>query len=385
MRALRLAVAAAVLVLASPLARAGWWDDLDKGESVKLRDLVSQPEKWHKKVVTFACVYHGSDTVFQAVFTPFNPDQHLNFTAWYDGAPIWELKSFVDDEFPFLYLGRAHPQRDDLLRLAPYTRIEVTGRVVEVYRRRPFVEIQGFRVTPATVGRAVVEWMKDGDAFASSGDYIRASAYYQRVLDEVTLDETTRLRVRQRLGEALRAAGKDLDAAKADGGKIYGGTKLPTPADPVTPTPAPPATAEAPPATPALPPPSEMGTAPATPVAPLPPERAAAPGAPRALETDLPGTPIVPTGTETTPPAPRPPSASRVAPPVAPTPAPAPAAPPPAPAASAPPPCEPPPEAGKPPAAEAPAVPAAPPPTAAASAKPPPPPPPRSPRLSGVK
>src|SRR5262245_48736480 len=185
-------VAAIGLALA-PLATAsaGWWDDLDKGEPVRLSDLTAQADRWKGKVVTFACIYHKFDSVYQPYFTSFNPEKWLNATAWYDGAPIWEKGAFTDQDFPFLYLEQTHPQRAEMIAMLPYTRIEITGRVKDVYRQHPFIEILGFHATPATFGKSVVEWMLRGDNAAAVGDYTRAEANYRLVLAPVTLDQTT--------------------------------------------------------------------------------------------------------------------------------------------------------------------------------------------------
>lgn len=397
---LRAFAAAAALVAASSAARAGWWDDLDKGESVKLSDVVAQPDPWKDKVVTFACIYHKLDTVYQPYFTRFDAEHWFNATVWYDAAPIWEMTSFRDDEFPFLYIARTTPQRDEWLTLLPFTRVEITGRVRDVYRKRPFVEVLGFRVTPATLGKHVVEWMKDGDASASTGDYVRAATYYRRVLAEISLEDVVKMRVKKRLGETLRAAGLPLEADKADGGGIAGGTPLPRPPESGAPganpgAPGAPASGAPPPAfSPDLPPVASPSGAPSAP--PTSPVTGAddLPGTPTgAITTDgLPGTPV-----DAGSPAKPPPAAPKSTPPMT---LPKPQAgtpqssaegtPPPTPSADAPataPPA---------PASAVPAIPASPPPAGEGAAPPaapetspatttPPPPPPRTPRLSGVR
>ena len=349
---------AVVSVPTARVARAGWWDDLDKGEQLKLSDLTADADRWKGKVVTFACIYHAPDSVYQPYFTSFNAEKFLNFTAWYDGAPIWEKRSFLDDEFPYLYLPRNHAQRDELLRIPSFTRIEVTGKVKDVYRQRPWIEVLGFRVTPATFGQKVVDDMKDGDAYAANGDYVRAEGYYRRVADQVALDDVTRLRVTKRLAEARRAAGMGLEPS--DAGKVLGGTTMPQPGDGNGA------------AAPALPIPDDVPGA----VRVAPPADAGTPSTrPDALTTDdLPGTPIdntkpgpvLPRIDAPALPARRAPGSVLPAPvPVAPgatLPAAKPIAPPPAPTAST-----------APAASDAPA------------GSPPPPPPPRTPRLSGVK
>jgi hypothetical protein len=374
-RVASLLAGALVLALAAgPASAGGWWDDLDKGESVRLSDLVADPQAKRDGAVTFACVFRALDKVFFPYFTSFTPEKHVNVSVWLDGAPIWEREAYARDEFPFLYLRRDHPQRDELLRLQTFTRIEVTGRIRDVYRARPWIEILAFRVTPATLGKDVVEYVKTGDGFASRGDVTHADAYYARALAEVSLEETYALRIRKRRGDVLRAAGRDAEAALAQGGTILGGTPLP-PRDATAPPPAFPV-----PAAPATPGPGgdTFPTDPiptlATPAAEASPRGEAKPA--ELTTTDLPG---VPYGGPVAPPAAEPARRPASAAPAAPA-----KAPPPGPGSPPPPPR---------PAAGGTAQPAKPTPPAAAPEKdvvpapapPSPPPPPRVPRLSGVR
>ncbi|MBL9087531.1 MAG: hypothetical protein JNM10_10345 [Planctomycetia bacterium] len=395
-------------------AAAGWWDDLDKGEPVPLADLIAEPRRWEGKTVTFACIFHAPDNVFSPYFTSFHAEKFLNFTAWKDGSPLWEQRAFLDDDFPYLYLRRDHPQGPELSRLAPFTRIEITGLVKDVYRERPWIEIKGFRVTPTTLGRRVVDLVKSGDGYASAGDLVSAESHYRAALGEMTLDDTYALRVRKRLADLLRNAGRAKEAAGVEGGApILGGTRSPAPPPGLLTGARPAAAADAaaaPPAVttddalpgsdyaaptgaapgaprpgvgagtppPAAPPPAVLGEddlpgvpadAPKAPVFPVP-GRSAAPAA-----GDPTGPPPPP------PPAPLPPTDARPA--TGPVLVPQDPAPPPSPVTdlpvdpAAPAPQPPPP----PPAASAPVAP----PPAPATKAPPPPPPARSPRLSGVR
>ncbi len=225
-----LAVAGAVLCVDPAPADAGWWDDLDKGEPVPLSDLIAEPRRWHTKVVTFACIFHAPDNVYSPYFTSFHAEKFLNFTAWKDGSPVWEQRAFHDDDFPYLYLRRDHPQGPELSRTAPFTRLEVTGLVRDVYRERPWIEIRGFRVTPTTLGRRVVDLVKSGDGYASAGDLVSAESHYRAALGEMTLEDTYAMRVRKRLADLLRSAGRAKEAAGVEGGApILGGTRSPTP------------------------------------------------------------------------------------------------------------------------------------------------------------
>jgi len=404
-----LAVAGAVPVVAPAPARAGWWDDLDKGEPVPLSDLIAEPRRWHTKVVTFACIFHAPDNVYSPYFTSFHAEKFLNFTAWKDGSPVWEQRAFHDDDFPYLFLRRDHPQGPELSRTAPFTRIEITGLVRDVYRERPWIEIRGFRVTPTTLGRRVVDLVKSGDGYASAGDVVSAESHYRAALGEMTLDDTYAMRVRKRLADLLRSAGRAKEAAGVEGGApILGGTRSPVPppgllpgarptdpmapADPTCPPAAPPAVTgdESLPGSDygSVPDPmrpgvgARPGTAPAAGGRPGGGTAGGAAAPPPAVlgEDELPGVPAdaprppplptlaLPTGPRATPPPLPPPLAPLPPPTLLPSPS--------DPTGLRPPPAPPPPVVTSPVAL---------PPAARAPVPPPPPPPPRSPRLSGVR
>jgi hypothetical protein len=261
--------------------------------------------------------FRAVDRVFFPYFTSFSADKHWNVSAWLDGSPIWERDAYTRDEFPFLYLRRDHPQRDELMRLEPFTRLEVTGVVRDVYRARPWIEITAFRATPATLGRRVVEWVKTGDGYAARGDATRADAYYALALAQVSLEETYAMRIRKRRGDVLRAAGRDADAAAVEGGKTLGGTPIPPPEAAAPPVVAPDA-APAARGGDTFP----EGESPSTRVG-VPAEPPASTGArPSAITEDLPGVPYGTPAPRRDPPAPGPAPAPKPAPEPPPTPGP---------------------------------------------------------------
>ena len=124
------------VILPLGVVRAGWWDDLDRGEEVKLSDLIAQPSRYEGRILSFFCVFHRRDQVFAPLAAPYTPQRFENFAVWPDGAPIWEEEAYQKD-YPFLYLERAHPQQADLLGLEMFTRVEVTGRIRGAIRARP--------------------------------------------------------------------------------------------------------------------------------------------------------------------------------------------------------------------------------------------------------
>jgi hypothetical protein len=269
-------------------ASAGWWDDLDKGERVRLADVMAQPRAWAGKRVTFTCVYHKQDQVFAPYFTRFHPGRHLNVSVWPDGSPVWEQDAFLSD-FATLYLDRSHVQRDEILALPTFTRVEVTGEVRDVYRNAPWIEIHGVRKTGGTLGESVVQSMVAGDNHLRAAEPEKAEAWYRRALRDPGLDETYALRIRKRLGDLLRGTGRAEEAAQVEGGTILGGT---------------------------LPPRSDGSPSPRHAPPPAEPAPALA-AAPSAVSSDLPGIAVDPVATPAPAGEPPVPTAPRVEPPLA--------------------------------------------------------------------
>src|SRR5687768_4226038 len=56
----------------------GWWGDLDKGQSVRLGDVVEAPEGFRGRTITFTCVFHQREREFNPLRTRFNSERYEN-------------------------------------------------------------------------------------------------------------------------------------------------------------------------------------------------------------------------------------------------------------------------------------------------------------------
>ena len=282
-------------------ARAGWWDDLDKGETARLSDLIAQPDRYRNQDVSFFCVFHQVDDVFNPLAKPFNAERYENLSAWTDGAPVWENDTFRHD-YPFLYLRKSNPQYAQLANLPIFTRIEVTGRIRSVQRSMPYIEVLSFRPTSHRLGKLVVQSVMAGDRYAEMGDHELAYENYKRAM-RPDLPPSYEMLVRKRVAEGLRRLGKTAEANALEGGPILANSTAPEPRpgarvapepDPTMPFPAPIASD--------LPgPPADLAPPPGFP-APMPepgfpapiPEPGFPPTAPAPLTEELPGVPAGP-------------------------------------------------------------------------------------------
>ena len=259
-------------------ATADWWDDLDRGNAAPLDDVITRPSRYQDQRITFFCVFRRRDEVFAPLAAPFQPQKHENLAVWRDGAPVWEKDAYKQD-YPFLYIPKAHPQHGDILRMEEFTRLEVTGRIKGAIRARPCIEILSFRETGQRLGVYVVKSMMAGDRYSEIGDLELAYENYRRALTP-DLPPTYDLYVRRRLSDALRRLGRVDEARRVDGGDILGDGAAPD----VQPPPPGGRLGDPLPGTPGAPSP---GTAPAPVTGELPGERIA----PGPMTDDLPGRP----------------------------------------------------------------------------------------------
>lgn len=209
----------------------GWWSGLDEGEAVSLANVMRGPRDYRGRTLTFFCLFHRKESYFDPLRTPFNAKRYDNLSVWPDGAAVWETKAYVEEDLPFLYIPRNHAQRDDLMRLERFTRIEVTGRIRDLLRGVPTIEIFSFRVTGHRVGKEVMKEIMRGHNYARMGTkngYQLAAQSLKRSLTP-DLAPLYAIAVRKLLAQSLRKLGFPDEAAAYERGETYGTPDLPAP------------------------------------------------------------------------------------------------------------------------------------------------------------
>lgn len=237
---LLLAVATAVPAHAGE----GWWGGLDDGEAVSLADVMRGPRDYRQRILTFFCVFHTADGGYKyyPANTAFSEQRHINFSAWPDGAAVWQERTFKHGELPFLYMRRTNAQRVELLRVPLFTRLEVTGTIRDIVRGRPAIEVFSFRPTGHRLGEVVVDDIIKGNAYARAGTpqgYQLAARRYKAAL-QPDLPPVYDMIVRKLLADTLRKLGFHDEARRYEDGESIGLPELPTP-DPGKAMPQPPA------------------------------------------------------------------------------------------------------------------------------------------------
>jgi hypothetical protein len=236
-------MALTLLLLPAPaLAGEGWWGALDEGEAVSLADVMRGPRDYRDRIITFFCVFYTADGEFKYYppNTAFSEQRHLNFSVWPDGAPVWEERTYKTGQMPFMYLRRTNAQRGELVRLPAFTRLEVTGRIRDIVRGTPAIEVFSFRATGHRLGEAVVKHVIRGNGYARAGTtqgYQLAARSFKDAL-QPDLPPVYDMIVRKLLADTLRKLGFPEEARAYENGESVGMPELPTPdADQGTPAP----------------------------------------------------------------------------------------------------------------------------------------------------
>ncbi|MGE0193422.1 MAG: hypothetical protein AB7T63_15435 [Planctomycetota bacterium] len=211
----------------------GWWGGLDEGQNVRLDDVLASPADFSDRTLTTIVLFHARDNLYDPMRTIFNARRFANFSAWPDGAAVWDTGPFERDH-PFFYVSRTHPEVGELLASRVFTRLELTVRIRARIHGRPAFEVLGWRPTGHRMGEAVVRDVIAGDNHVRNAGVrnlqLAASRYRNVLVRFPDLPPVYDMQVRRRLATVLRQLGHPREAADVEGGvPIVGGGRLPDP------------------------------------------------------------------------------------------------------------------------------------------------------------
>ncbi|MCA9314611.1 MAG: hypothetical protein KDB73_03885 [Planctomycetes bacterium] len=211
----------------------GWWGGLDEGQNVRLDDVLASPADYSDRTLTTIVLFHARDKLYDPMRTIFNARRFANFSAWPDGAAVWDTGPYERDH-PFFYVSRTHPQIGELLASRVFTRLELTLRIRARIHGRPAFEVLSWRPTGHRMGEAVVRDVMAGDNYVRSTGrsnlQLAASRYRNVLVRFPDLPPVYDMQVRRRLATVLRQLGHPREADDVEGGvPIVGGGRLPDP------------------------------------------------------------------------------------------------------------------------------------------------------------
>ena len=131
---------ALITFILSVSAVCDWEDRKGAPPVVYLSQIMENPESWLDVPVRIPLRFAGHRDIFTAYFTAFDRDRHLNFSAWDIHTHIWQKEGFLND-YPFFYAEKDSKEFRAFLRLRKFDTIAVMGKVVSIFRGKPYFKI----------------------------------------------------------------------------------------------------------------------------------------------------------------------------------------------------------------------------------------------------
>ena len=134
-------------------------------EAYALDDIMKSPKEFLERDVMFYCRFATTANLFKQINTRFNVNSHVNFAVWPDKAVLWTADG-RKNVLPTLYIAKNDPEVLDVLHdVKKYELIAVTGRVLNVYARYPWIlvtKIERIEKPSERLCEQVVEHMQSG-------------------------------------------------------------------------------------------------------------------------------------------------------------------------------------------------------------------------------
>lgn len=211
----RLSAVLILLTLVAAPVSAGWWDTLFDHSIVPLERVIQSPESFRGNLVTFVVQFHRLGSIENPFFTKFESDWYTNFAVWPESAPIWEKNAYKSD-FPFMFVKRGTDLAAAILQAPMYSRWVVTGRVEEVFRGKPWIDVTAVKRLETQIDEPALVHLVKGLMLRDLRRYDAAAAEF-RAVDRQEIPENVRVMAIREEGLALHNAGKsDLGVARLE-------------------------------------------------------------------------------------------------------------------------------------------------------------------------
>ncbi len=157
----------------------------DADRAYSLEDIMKEPEKYLEREVFFYCRFATTANLFKNVNTRFNSNEHANFAVWPDKTLLWEAEG-RRNILPTLYVPKTRPELLDTLRdLKRYELVAVTGIVLNVYAKCPWIlvtNIERVELPSDRLCEPVIEHMQNGHEALRANFGGVAARHYEQAL-----------------------------------------------------------------------------------------------------------------------------------------------------------------------------------------------------------
>lgn len=174
---------AALLVTLTGSASAGWWEKAADATPVDLQKVMSSPEAYKGKEITFDCVFHEVSKFFNPYYTRFTPAEYVNFSAWPASSKLWREADYMGSH-PFLFVERGNGDLNKILATKKYARLRLTGYVQNTFKNQAWIEVRFVEVLSGGLTSSSLREIVLGDEAAEKGRYDDALAHFESALGQ---------------------------------------------------------------------------------------------------------------------------------------------------------------------------------------------------------
>ncbi|MCL2001433.1 MAG: hypothetical protein FWG74_08375 [Planctomycetes bacterium] len=155
-------------------------------KAYSLEDIMKDPEIYIEREVFFYSRFASPANLFKNVNTRFNANEHANFAVWPDKTVLWESEA-RKNILPTLYIPKVEPKLLDILRgLKRYELIAITGVVLNVYAKCPWIlvtKIERVELPSDRLSEPVIQHMQNGhEALRANFGGVAARHYEQALM-----------------------------------------------------------------------------------------------------------------------------------------------------------------------------------------------------------
>lgn len=188
----------------------GWWGELFQEEVVAFERIIAHPEGFRGARVAFLVQFHRFGQLDNPFHTRFDKHYYVNFSAWPEGAPLWERDTYRSD-FPFLFIRRSRDEAKVLANAGTYSRWLVQGEVTDIIQGKPWIDVSAMKRLSNELDEASLVQLVQADKLKELGQFEGAAKAY-RAADHDKLPAWVRVYAMASEARALVREGKNAEA-----------------------------------------------------------------------------------------------------------------------------------------------------------------------------
>jgi len=203
---LSLVAVALVALVAAPVAA----QDEKETQTVALEKILGNAQAFEGLTVSFVIQFHRLGRLDAPVFTKFEKDWYQNFSAWPDGAHLWDKEPYKRDH-QFFFVSRLSEGANILTHAKRFSRLLLTCDVAESLGGRPWFEVKGIQTLETAMNQGALKNLVAAYRAKDSGNWVAAAESF-RAADGKNLPKNIRLMAMHEEAAAMHAVGNTAGA-----------------------------------------------------------------------------------------------------------------------------------------------------------------------------